>query len=463
MKKLFVLFLFAFPILAKAGGPGVLAAIVPQVVQGTTVSTNNTRVPFWFWGEINGLTPNATYHYFVAIDTVNSSLTSNGAGLPYLINPITRTIRRILNPSMTANTGFDSLVADNTGTIRGWFGVEPTANGRFTPGFTVYPKIMLNNGAGGTAVVTRLLFQSFPVTVIGFGTTSMSATQGSALYDSLNAATKNFICVYDNVNATGRPVEIAIVENDSLYLKQLPSTAPFYKNKVDSLDFHWGTIIPNNLPNGVRALEERMFGTGTPVDTVTDADGIWCYGTNTINMSNGGVGMYLNSTFVLNGSAMFPDTTWTGFNTTFTANSNSPNSTYTWNFGDLGTGTGSVVTHTYLTPGIMNAFVIISTGGCSDTIYHTVVVELSTGVITPLPLSFLITPNPTDGELFISTKDNNEKIINVVNVLGEIISSQALTGNKISIDLSNQTPGVYFVEVTDKITGKSGVKKIVLQ
>ncbi len=462
MKKLLILAALSLPLFANAGGPGVNSAIVPQYVEGASLTLNNNRVPFWFWGEISGLTPGAAYRYYVAIDTLNAP-TGNGAGLPYLINPTSRSVRRILNPSVSIAGDYDSLVADNSGMIKGWFGVEPTANPRFTPGNTLYPKIMLNNGAGGNTVVTRLYFSSYPVTVIGFGTTSMSPTQGSALYDSLNAAPKNFICAYDNVTASGRPIAISIVENDSMALKQLPTTAAFYKNKVDSLNFHWGAIIPNNLPNGIRALEERMFGTSNPVDTAIDADGIWCWGTNTVNMSNGVNAKYLNSTFVLSSSAFMPDTTWTGFTSTFTANSNSPNATYTWDFGDLGTGSGAVVTHMYNTPGIMNGQVIISTGGCSDTINQTVVVMLTTGIITPLPLSFQVMPNPTNGELFISTRENDEKMVTVVNVLGETVFSQMLTGNKISIDLAGQANGIYFVQVNDKITGKSGVKKIVLQ
>jgi PKD repeat protein len=461
MKKILILLTLALPGFAFAGGPSILSSIVPQYIQGST-PTNNNRVPYWFWGQINGLTPGATYHYYVAIDTIAASPTSNGAGLPYLINPVTRTVRRILNPAMTANTGFDSLVANNVGVIEGWFGIEPTANARFVPGATVYPKIMLNNGAGGTVVAWRLLFSS-PVTVISFGTTSMSATQGSALYDSLDAAPKNFICAYDNILATGRPLGAAIVENDSLYLSTVSSIANFYQQRVDSLNFHWGIIVPNNLPNGIRALEERSFGTATPVDTVIDLDGIWCYGTNTVNMSNGLQALYLNSTFALTSSAAIPDTTWTGIPTTFTVTSNSPNSTYTWNYGDLGTGTGASTMHTYIAPGVFNVQVIVSTGGCSDTINQTIVVELSTGIITPMPLSFQVMPNPTNGELFISTKDQHEKMITVTDLLGQIIYSEMLTGNKISIDITGQTHGIYLVEVRDMVTGKSGVKKIVLQ
>jgi hypothetical protein len=462
MKKILLLAAFIFPVFVFAGGPSVLTSIVPQYIQGAS-PTNNNRVPFWFWGQISGLTPGATYHYYTQMDTLNASPTSNGAGNCYLINLNSGTVRRTTNVSMTNNAGYDSLVANVLGVAEGWFGVEPTGNGRFTPGTVVYPKLMLNNGAGGTTVATRLYFISTPVTVLGFGTNSMSATEGSALYDSLDAAPKNFICMYDNILAAGRPVSIGIVEDDEMDLFAVTSIANFYRNTVDTLAFHWGTIIPNNLANGIRALEERAFATSAVVDVVTDVDGIWCYGTNTVNMSNGTTGMYLNSTFSLTSSASIQDTTWTGIPTTFTATSNSPNSNYFWNFGDLGVDTGSNVSHTYITPGVYNVQVIISTGGCSDTINETIVVELSTGIIKPMPLSFQVMPNPTEGEFIIMTRDHNEKMVVVTDVLGQIVYAELLTGNQISIDIAGQTPGIYFVEVRDTVTGKAGVKKMILQ
>lgn len=229
------------------------------------------------------------------------------------------------------------------------------------------------------------------------------------------------------------------------------------------MDYHWGTIIPNNLANGIRALEERSFLTAAPVDTVTDADGIWCYGTNTVNMTNGNTALYLNSTFSLSSSVVYQDSTWTGISNSYTASSNSPNSSYTWDYGDSNTGTGPAVNHTYISPGVYNLVCVVSTGGCSDTISQTVVVELSTGIITPMPLSFQVMPNPTSGEIFITTKDNNQKSVVVTDLLGQIVSAQELTGNKISIDITGQQPGIYLVVVKDKISGKSGVKKIVLQ
>ncbi|MEO5645702.1 MAG: PKD domain-containing protein [Bacteroidia bacterium] len=461
MKKILLLAAFVFPVFAFAGGPSVLTSIVPQYMQGTN-GTNNNRVPIWFYGQIVGLTPGATYHYYTTMDSLNSSPTSNGAGNPYFVNASTGVIRRTANASMTNNAGYDSLTADITGTISGWFGVEPTGNGRFTPGNILYPKIIMNNGAGGTSIANRLFFSSTAVTVINFGTT-MSATEGSALYDSLDAAPKNFICIYDNILALGSPVSIGIVEDDMLDLNSVSSIANFYRTQVDSFPAHWGTIIPNNLANGIRALEERSYINSNVVDVVTDADGIWCSGVNTINMSNGSTAMYLNSTFTLSSSAAIPDTTWTGFAETFSANSNAMNATYNWSFGDLGTGTGTPVSHTYAAPGVFNVQVVISNGGCTDTINQTIVVELSTSISVPMGLSFQVMPNPTAGELFITTKDNNEKMIVVTDMIGQVVYSEMLTGNKISIDITGQTPGVYFVEVRDTVTGKTGVKKMILQ
>ena len=113
--------------------------------------------------------------------------------------------------------------------------------------------------------------------------------------------------------------------------------------------------------------------------------------------------------------------------------------------------------------GVYDVEVIISTGGCTDTISQTIVVELSTGVITPLPLSFQLQPNPTEGELVITTRDNNEKTVTIVNTLGETISASQAYGTLLRLDLRGNAPGIYFVQVKDEVTGKTGVKKIVLQ
>ena len=48
----------------------VSTAKVPLYMQGES-GTNNNRVPLYFWAELSGLTPNATYRYYTNMDTLN--------------------------------------------------------------------------------------------------------------------------------------------------------------------------------------------------------------------------------------------------------------------------------------------------------------------------------------------------------------------------------------------------------
>lgn len=299
MKKiyLFIIFLFSISLPAQVSFSG---SLVPQYTQGKN-STNNNRTPFWFWVQISGLTPGSIYHYFPSLDSLTASATSNGAGNPYLINVLSGNFRRSTNASLSTSTGYDSLTADINGKANVWMGVEPTANGRFTPGDTLYPKIMLNNGAGGTSVATRLLLATQPVIVLNYGATAGNATQGSAIYDSAMAVTvlpKSFAALYDNVTFTGRPLSLAVVEDDAMYLRSIAAIANFYQTQVDSIPQRWGTIIPNANTNGVRGLQYYDLFTGAVISGAqyTDPDGTWCSGAVTTSPVNSTTGIYLNST-----------------------------------------------------------------------------------------------------------------------------------------------------------------------
>jgi hypothetical protein len=447
---------------AQGGGPTVLNALVPQYCQGIQ-PTNNNRVPCWFWATLSGLTPNATYRYYTTMDTLNASPTSNGAGVPLLVNANSGTIRRTTNPSLSNNANHDSLTADSNGVYSGWFGVDASGNGRYTPGNTLYPKFIMNNGAGGTSVAYRLVASNYPVSVINFGTTN-SSTEGTALYDSLGATAKNFICVYDSVNMNGRPISIAIVENDGLNLFAITSTAAFYRNNVDTLDMHWGTIIPNMLANGIRGIEERSFSTGGAVNMWSDADGYWCSGVNTANMTGGNAGIYLNSTFSLTSSANIPDTVWTGLPAYMDVTTNDPNANITWDFGDSSSDTLAMTSHTYNTPGVVQVVVVISNGGCSDTIVQNVMVMLATSTPRIVSLGFDVFPNPSTGLFNVKSPSAIEKEIEVYNVLGETVFTYTYTGNTTTIDLSNLDKGVYFIRIKENVSGgKNGTKRIIIE
>jgi hypothetical protein len=56
---------------------------------------------------------------------------------------------------------------------------------------------------------------------------------------------------------------------------------------VDEQSGAWGTIIPNNLANGVRRIENRAKADGSLIAYSTDSDGTWPSGVSTVNPNGG--------------------------------------------------------------------------------------------------------------------------------------------------------------------------------
>ncbi|MFM7106273.1 MAG: hypothetical protein ACKOW8_12195, partial [Flavobacteriales bacterium] len=165
------------------------------------------------------------------------------------------------------------------------FITEPTANStRFAPGTNVFPRIILNNGGGGTAVALRLT-TSNSVKVLSLGAT---ATDGTGLRGNSSAAGQNFVFCYDNVEGTGRPLSGTFIESDGSDNSLANSYSSFYANDVNGIEGAYGMIIPNTLPSGVRRLEGRDYASGELSGCAsTDANGIWPGGTNTVNPTGG--------------------------------------------------------------------------------------------------------------------------------------------------------------------------------
>lgn len=71
-----------------------------------------------------------------------------------------------------------------------------------------------------------------------------------------------------------------------------------------------------------------------------------------------------------------------------------------------------------------------------------------------------IYPNPTSGEkVFISTKNNQTKKVEIFNVLGKPVLSTILTGTELSI--SSLEPGIYILKIKE---GKSSAtRKLVVR
>lgn len=74
--------------------------------------------------------------------------------------------------------------------------------------------------------------------------------------------------------------------------------------------------------------------------------------------------------------------------------------------------------------------------------------------------SVSVYPNPTNGILEIRLTDVNEFNYTIIDVLGNVVASNDVTGNNVSLDLTNNARGVYFISLnTDK---GSITKKVML-
>jgi hypothetical protein len=264
------------------GQPTITEVILPQYIQGIN-GTNNNRMPFAFRATLQNLTPNATYRYFNQVVLSSDGATQNGAGNCIFAYPAG--FVRSTGPSLSSTGNYGEFTTDATGSYTGWFITEPTGNARFTPGNQVYMRIMLNDGAGGTSVSTRLTTTNY-ATVINF-VTNNSSTEGSGFYSSSFSASKNFVFLYDNTSGSGRPLAGTFVENDGT----TGGTAypSFYQNNVDGQNGKWGVIIPNTAANGVRRIAYYDINTGNLLYVQKDADGTWGT-TNTANPTNGSTG-----------------------------------------------------------------------------------------------------------------------------------------------------------------------------
>lgn len=269
--------------------PTLTEVIIPQYIQGVN-GTNNNRIPYAYRVTLGGLQPNTTFRYINGMVEAADVATSNGAGNAIYTSGGSFTQGA---PTSLATAGaYGTFTTDGSGNYTGWFITEPTGNARFTPGNTVWPRIILNNGTPtGTFAAVRVTGTS-AVTVKN---TASGATNGTALRGTSLATAMNFILAYDNEAGSGRPISATYVESDGF--ANTSSYASFYVSNVDGVAGAYGMIIPNTLPTGIRRLEQRTLATGALITCpVTDSDGIWPSGANTVNPNGGTTAVHITAT-----------------------------------------------------------------------------------------------------------------------------------------------------------------------
>ncbi len=265
--------------------------LYPKYVQGvgTSNAADDRKVPFVCRMTVAGLTPGTTYRYYNRF-VADPLLATNGQGNYIIANP-TGDFVRVTSATLAVVGRYGEFTTDGTGSYTGWFIVEPSLALEFQPGTQLYFRLMLNNGAGGGSVATRVT-SSTPVTVLGWGS---GANQGTGLRTIPNPSyvPKNLIFIFDNPTGTGRPESGTFVENDGTDNNAVTSGyAPFYANNVDGVNNTWGTILPNNLATGVRRIAQYSLASGALFNSITTTDGVYpTIPSGNVNTSNASTGL----------------------------------------------------------------------------------------------------------------------------------------------------------------------------
>jgi hypothetical protein len=246
---------------------------VPQFIQGGVngLDENNERVPFAWRGRIDGLAPGATYRFANRAVLATDTAASDGAGnMIFITGPSENWLRSIVVPGFLATdlgTGHSTFTAGSDGSFTGWFLTEPTGNARFTPGNSVLFRILLNDGSGGQAAA-HILTTGQSAQVIRFGSTS---GDGTALIGPSTTASRRIAMIFEDAEGATRPLAATPVESTGATVDL--RFAPFYQIMAASLPNHWGTMIPNSLPGGVRRVEIRSAFDHALLETRTSPGG----------------------------------------------------------------------------------------------------------------------------------------------------------------------------------------------
>jgi hypothetical protein len=255
---------------------------LPGYLQGLN-GTNNQRIPFVYRARISGLKAGAVYRYYN--QCVSSGDSPNSAGAGNCIYAAETGFLRTTSASLSVAGGYGTFSADSSGTYEGWFINESTGNVRFTPGKSVFLRITINDGGGGSSAAARLTSVD-SVRVLLFDSTR-NDNSGTGVRGTSSARPGDFVLMYDNVEGLGRPVSGTFVESDGTDNTTANSYVSFYGKSVNGINGAFGLIIPNTLSLGVRRIETRALGSGALVGLATDEDGGWPGGAQTMSPARG--------------------------------------------------------------------------------------------------------------------------------------------------------------------------------
>lgn len=152
--------------------------------------------------------------------------------------------------------------------------------------------------------------------------------------------------------------------------------------------------------------------------------------------------------------------TWQSLDVAFTDSSianNGPISTWHWDFGDGQTSNEQHPVHTYLTQGVYDVTLTVTTvNGCSST-YHSQVDFITVGVIEANIAGLEVFPVPSSDEITVAvgtTGEVKDMSVNIYDVVGNLVystsKSKIVVGQKFNINIAELSNGIYTLELRAK-------------
>lgn len=322
----------------------------------------------------------------------------------------------------------------------------------------------------------------------GSGTDSVSKLVVLESADSLSWDTLTTVCPLPTMAAKGKktfPVQATSTHLRFKYIKsagnlafddfkliEMPPVANFTADMTSGCNPVCVKFTDQSTPGVTKWTWD--FGDG---GTSSNPNPIYCYmkpGNYTVKLTvdSGGLTNTVTKTNYINSypipSASFslsPQITNLANSLITFTNTSTGGTTWLWNFGDGKTSALMNPTHTYTDTGYFCPWLTATSAfGCKDSLSNCVRIKPVIAGIeeTNESSDFSVFPNPAVGGHFKVqlTPANSTGIITISNVLGEVVKTISAIQATENVDLSEMTPGIYFVNV--KQGSLSGTKKIVV-